>query len=129
MSLQQAIQDLEKLESTTRQYLIEHLDALMNEFVVFEVVAAAKASNLPLEFIAGIKWKHTGDLSGRLVNTWGTAEKPLAKWFNDGTPDHWIAPLRLSENTWPAIWGRAWRVLRFEFMSKYLNICSVITVS
>jgi len=114
MSLQQAIQDLEKLESTTRQYLIENLDDLMNEFVVFEVVAAAKASNLPLEFIAGIAWKRTGDLSGRIVNTWGTAEKPLAKWFNDGTPDHWIAPLKPGGVlAWEATFGRHAKAIFF----------------
>jgi len=93
VSLQQAIQDLESLEPVTREFIVEHLDSLMNEYVVFECVAAAKASNLPLEFIAGIAWKRTGDLSGRIINTWGSPEKPLAKWFNDGTPDHWIEPL------------------------------------
>lgn len=107
MSLQQAIQDLEKLEPTTRQYLIENLDDLMTDFVVFEVVAAAKASNLPLEFIGGIKWKRTGELTGRIINTWGTADKPLAKWFNDGTPDHWIAPLKEGGVlAFPATFGR-----------------------
>ncbi len=114
MSLQQAIQDLERLEPTTREYLIENLDSLMDEFVVFEVVAAAKASNLPLEFIAGIKWKRTGDLSGRIVNTWGTADKPLAKWFNDGTPDHWIEPLTPGGVlAWEATFGRHAKAIFF----------------
>ena len=93
MSLQQAIQDLENLEPVTREFIVEHLDDLMNTYVVFECISAAKASNLPLEFIAGIAWKRTGDLDGRIINTWGTKDKPLAKWFNDGTPDHWIEPL------------------------------------
>lgn len=93
MSVQQAIEDIENLEPTTREYLVENLDQLANDNLVFEVVAVAKAMNLPVEFIHGIAWVRTGDLSGKIVNTWGTAEKPLAEWFNDGTPDHWLEPL------------------------------------
>ena len=114
MSIQQAIQDIEKLEPVTKEYLVENLDSLMKEFVVFEIIAAAKASNLPLEFIAGIKWKRTGDLSGKIVNTWGTAEKPLAKWFNDGTPDHWIAPRKEGGVlAWEATFGRHAKAIFF----------------
>jgi len=92
VSIQQAIQDLEKLEPTTKRYLKENLDTIMIENVVFEAKASAKASNLPDEFIAGIRWTRTGELSGKVINTWGSADKPLAKWFEDGTPDHWIEP-------------------------------------
>jgi len=107
VSLQQAIQDLEIIEQVSREFIVEHLDALMNTYVVFEVEAAAKASNLPLEFIDGIAWKRTGELAGRIVNTWGSGEKPLAKWFNDGTPDHWIAPLNPDGVlVWEATFGR-----------------------
>ncbi len=114
MSIQQAIQDLEKLEPVTRSYLIENLDDLMNEFVVFEVVAAAKASNLPLEFIAGIKWKRTGELAGKIISSWGTQEKPLAKWFNDGTPDHWIEPLKEGGVlAWEATFGKHAKAIFF----------------
>jgi len=93
VSVDQAIQDLENLEGVTKDYLTENLDQLMKEFLVFEAVAAAKASNLPLEFISGIAWKRTGELSGKVVNTWGSEKKPLAKWFEFGTPDHWVEPL------------------------------------
>lgn len=114
MSLQQAIQDIEKLEPKTRQYIIDNLDPLMNEFVVFECIAAAKASNLPLEFIAGIAWKRTGELSGRIVNTWGSTDKPLAKWFNNGTPDHWIEPLKEGGVlVWEATFGRHAKAIFF----------------
>ncbi len=119
MSLQQAIEDLENIEQVTREYLIEHLDDLMNEFVVFEIVATAKASNLPLEFIAGIAWKRTGELSGKIVNMWGTAEKPLAKWFNDGTPDHWIEPLKKGGVlVWEATFGRHAKAIFFMGSAK-----------
>ena len=92
MSIQQAIEDLENLESTTKDYLIENLDNIMKNFVVFEAQAAAKASNLPDEFIDGIAWERTGELRGKIINTWGDGNKPLAKWFEEGTPDHWIEP-------------------------------------
>jgi len=107
VSIQQAIQDLEKLESVTKDYLIENLDSIMNEFVVFEVIAASKASNLPNEFAAGVAWKRTGELSGKIVNTWGSSVKPLAKWFNYGTPDHWIEPLKPDGVlVWTATFGK-----------------------
>jgi len=107
VSIQQAIEDLEQLEPKTRQYLIDNLDSIMNEYVVFEAVAAAKASNLPSEFINGISWKRTGDLSGKIINSWGSEEKPLAKWFEHGTPDHWIAPLKPGGVlAWTATFGR-----------------------
>lgn len=92
-SVDQALEDLENLEPVTRKYLIENLDRLMVENVVFETKAISQAMNLPKEFVDGIAWVRTGELSGKIVNRWGNAEKPLAKWFNDGTPDHWIEPL------------------------------------
>lgn len=107
MSIDQALEDLSKLEDTTRKYLIDNLDTLMNENVVFEIIAAAHASNLPIEFIDGIGWQRTGDLSGKIVNTWGDAEKPLALWFNDGTRDHWIEPKDPDGVlAWPATFGK-----------------------
>lgn len=107
MSIQQAIQDLESLESVTKNYLVENLDSIMKEYVVFETVAAAKASNLPLEFIDGIEWKRTGALTGKIINTWGSTEKPLAKWFEFGTPDHWIEPLKAGGVlAWTATFGK-----------------------
>jgi len=93
LSLQQAILDLEQLEPETQDYLIENLDSIMENFVVYEAVSSAKASNLPKEFINGIEWKRTGPTAGKIINTWGSTEKPLAKWFEEGTPDHWIEPL------------------------------------
>jgi len=94
MSVDQALQDLENLEPTVRNYIIENLDELMQEFLIFEITSAALASNLPKEFVDGVAWVRTGELSGKIVNRWGSAEKPLARWFNDGTPDHWIEPLK-----------------------------------
>lgn len=107
MSIQQAIEDLENLEPVIKQYLIENLDDIMEDFVVFEAKASAQASNLPNEFTDGIAWERTGELTGKIINTWGSKEKPLAKWFEEGTPDHWIEPL--SEGgvlAFPATFGK-----------------------
>lgn len=107
MSIDQALEDLSKLEETTRQYIIENLDQLMKDNVIFEIISAAHASNLPKEFINGIAWRRTGPLSGKIVNTWGDSQKPLALWFNDGTVDHWIQPLKPGGVlAWPATFGR-----------------------
>ncbi len=106
-SIEQALEDLENLEPVTRNYLIENLDRLMNENVVFETKAISQAMNLPKEFVDGIAWVRTGELSGKIVNRWGNAEKPLAKWFNNGTPDHWIEPLTEGGVlAFPATFGR-----------------------
>jgi len=91
--IEQALEDIIQLVPETKTYISENLDELIEDNLIFEMKTIAKASNLPLEFIEGIAWIRTGELSGRVVNTWGTEEKPLAKWFNDGTPDHWVAPL------------------------------------
>ncbi len=93
MSLQQAIEDIQQLEPQAHEYLTENLDSIMENFVVFEAKASARASNLPKEFTNGISWKRTGEAAGKIVNTWGSSDKPLAKWFEEGTPDHWIEPL------------------------------------
>ncbi len=93
MSIQQAIEDIENLEPQAHEYLTENLDSIMENFVVFEAKASARASNLPKEFTNGISWKRTSETSGKIVNSWGSQEKPLAKWFEEGTPDHWIEPL------------------------------------
>ena len=50
--------------------------------------------NLPDGFVNGFKFVKKGRNRGKIINTWGTAQKPLAKWFNYGTKDKiWIEPL------------------------------------
>lgn len=93
MSVQEAIQQINELEPKTQQYIKENLATLVEDTFLFECRAMAFAANLPDKFIDGLAYIITGPMSFKLINTWGSEEKPLAKWFNDGTTDHWIAPL------------------------------------
>ena len=72
------------------------LDAFMEPLVVETIIAEIKAlgyaANMPQSFIDGVKFRKTEANKGVVVNTWGTDEKPLAKWFNYGTTTHWIEP-------------------------------------
>lgn len=65
----------------------------MEENVVNEIKSVSRAMNLPQHFIDGVKVVIVGPLHVKIINTWGTPELPLAKFFNDGTIDHFIAPL------------------------------------
>jgi len=91
--IQQAIDDILQLEPLTYQYVQENLDDLMEEYVVNEIKSVSRAMNLPQHFIDGVKSIRVGPTHVKIINTWGTPEVPLAKFFNDGTNDHFIAPL------------------------------------
>lgn len=69
------------------------MESYYNNFVIPEIMRISKASNLPESFINGFKFVKTGRNRGKIINTWGTPEKPLAKWFNYGTKEKiWIEP-------------------------------------
>lgn len=91
--IQQAIDDIIQLEPLTKQYIEENLEELMEEHVVNEIKSVSRAMNLPQHFIDGVKVVIVGPLHAKIINTWGTLQVPLAKFFNDGTVDHFIAPL------------------------------------
>ena len=44
--------------------------------------------NLPQGFIDGVGHEKISRNKFKIVNRWGSREKPLAKWFNYGTKDH-----------------------------------------
>lgn len=92
-AIQQTIDDIIQLEPLTKQYIEENLDDLIEEYVVNEIKSVSRAMNLPQHFIDGVKSRRVGPLHIKIINTWGTPEVPLAKFFNDGTIDHFIAPL------------------------------------
>ena len=83
-----------ELEEKINKILDDYMEPLYNATVIDEIKSLAKASNLPQSFIDGVKFRRTAPNQGEVINTWGTKEKPLAKWFNDGTKAHWIAPLK-----------------------------------
>jgi len=80
------------------QILDENMIFLINSIMIPEIRAVAMASNVPDGFVTGIKFIKTGDNEGEIINTWGTKELPLAKWFNYGTRDHG------SLGNWPLHW-------------------------
>lgn len=85
---------------TQRQELADDIDKLLDDFmeplmketIVTEIKLIAAAANMPQSFIDGVKFVKTGPNKGEIINTWGTEEEPLAKYFNYGTTTHWIEP-------------------------------------
>ncbi len=84
---------LQNVKPQTEQYLDDNMQSLYEQYVIPEVKAIAMAMNLPQKFIDGIKFVKTGKNEGKVINTWGTPNKPLSKWFNYGTKAHFIAPI------------------------------------
>ncbi len=97
------IDKLEELEDTTNDYLDSNMEAWYDEFIVEEIKRIATAMNLPQKFVDGVAFVKTGKNEGKVINTWGTQEKPLAKWFNDGTTNYDIS----STGDWPLHWVSA----------------------
>ncbi len=87
------IEKLENVEPNTQEYLDDNMQSLYEKHVIPEVKSIAMAMNLPRKFIDGIKFVKTGKNEGKVINTWGTPNKPLARWFNYGTKSHFIAPI------------------------------------
>jgi len=80
--------------------LDDFMEPLYNNTIIDEIKSLARASNLPQGFIDGIKFRKTGSNKGEVINTWGTQQKPLARWFNYGTKSHWIAPVKAKALHW-----------------------------
>lgn len=82
------------------ELLSNNMAFYVNQYIIPEIKSVALAANLPDKFIAGIKFRQVGEMQGEVINTWGSKDQPLAKWFNDGTPDHDI----WSKGPWPLHW-------------------------
>jgi len=80
------------------QILDTNMEFYMDKYMIPEVKRAAQAANVPEGFVNGIGFVRTGDNEGDVINTWGTEDLPLAKWFNYGTKDHG------SKGNWPLRW-------------------------
>lgn len=72
--------------------LDDFMEPLVDSTIIAEIRALGYAANMPQSFIDGVKFRKTEANKGVVINTWGTEEKPLAKWFNYGTITHWIEP-------------------------------------
>ena len=87
-----------KAKEEVQTVLNENMEFMMNTYVIPEMKRVAFAANLPKPFADNIKFVQTDEDAGKIVNTWGSDELPLAIWFNYGTKDHG------SLGTWPLHW-------------------------
>lgn len=96
----------EELKIRINKILDDFMIPLMNATIVNEIKALSSAANIPQSFINGVKFRRTAPNQGEIINTWGTEDTPLAKFFNYGTTMHWIEPTK-SEGflAWPATGG------------------------
>lgn len=83
----------EDLRKEINRILDDFMEPLVNATIIAEIKAVSVAANIPQPFIDGVKFRKTGPNIGEVINTWGTEDKPLARWFNYGTTQHWIEPL------------------------------------
>lgn len=59
-------------------------------FVIPECQAIARAANCPQGFVQGFDFVKTGFGRGKIINTFGSMDNPLAKYFNYGTKKNYL---------------------------------------
>lgn len=99
-SKEEALQKLDLTLEETNKILDENMEEWFNTIVIPEVKRMATAMNLPKGFIDGIVFIKKGKNLGSVANVWGSKKKPLAKWFNWGTVDHWIQAIIKKVLSW-----------------------------
>jgi len=72
-------------KNNVNTFLDEKMEDYYNRYVIPEIKAIGRAANAPAAFIESFKFVKTGRGRGKIINTLGSKEKPLAKWFNYGT--------------------------------------------
>lgn len=95
-----SIIQLQALVPAVQEYINNNLEDLIKSELLPEMRLIAQAVNVPQKFIDGIKHVMVSKNTFKIINTWGTRDKPLALWFNYGTKKHFIAPL----GPWPLHW-------------------------
>ena len=83
-----SIIEAKEILPTFLDYLKINLAPVLADTIILEIKLISKAMNLPDGFIAGINYEMISSTRIKVINTWGSREKPLAKWFNYGTRDH-----------------------------------------
>jgi hypothetical protein len=73
------------VKTQVNDFLDSRMEYYYDKFVIPEVKAVARAANLPEAFVESFEFRKTGRNKGKVVNTLGTKDEPLAKWFNYGT--------------------------------------------
>lgn len=75
------------------EYLDQEMEDYYNNYIIPEIQSLARGANAPEEFVQGFKFVRTGRNKGKIINTFGSKEVPLAKWWNYGTKRNYrIAP-------------------------------------
>ena len=119
--------DSQRYIPSQRDELREEIDGILDDFfeplsnftIAQEIRSLADAANIPREFAENIKIRKTGKNQGEVRNTWGSKDKPLAAWFNYGTPQHWIEPKKEDGVlAWPASEGSHAHAIYFQGDSK-----------
>lgn len=99
-SKEDALKKLDATEDEVNKILDHNMADWFEQFVVAEVKRVSIAMNMPNGFIEGIGFLKKGENYGSIVNTWGSEQKPLAKWFNWGTVDHWVQAIFAKALSW-----------------------------
>ena len=109
----------QELTDEINKILDDFMEPLMKETIVTEIKLIAAAANVPQGFIDGVKFVKTDPNKGEIINTWGTEEEPLAKWFNYGTTMHWVEPTKAGGVlAFPASGGRNATAIFFQGNAK-----------
>ncbi len=108
----------EDIRKEIDQILDDFMEPLVNQTIITEIKNIAMAANIPQGFIDGIKFRKTEPNHGQVINTWGTEETPLARYFNYGTVQHWIAPVTAKALAFPGGEGKHATAIYFKGQSK-----------
>ena len=108
----------EEIRKEIDKILDGYMESLVNGTIIAQIKSVAQAANLPQGFIDGVKFVKTKDNAGEVINTWGSKEKPLARWFNYGTTRHWIEPKNAKVLAWKGKSGSHAQAIYFQGTSK-----------
>lgn len=109
----------EELKIEINKILDAFMEPLFKSIIVEEIKIIAAAANVPQSFIDGVKFRKLGPNKGEIINTWGTEQNPLARYFNYGTTTHWIEPLDPEGAlAWEGKGGRNASAIFFQGQSK-----------
>jgi hypothetical protein len=109
----------ENLKKEIDEILDDFMEPLVNATIIEEIRVIADAANVPKSFAEHVKFIKTGPNIGKIINTWGTEDNPLARYFNYGTSTHWIEPLTADGVlAWEATEGRNPSAIYFQGQSE-----------
>lgn len=76
------------VKKQVNQLIDQNMEYLVAIYIFPEIHRIATATNMPPMFAEHVGFERTAPNAGKVINKWGTKEKPLALWFNYGTKDH-----------------------------------------